>query len=254
MGQYAMPEDKLLMNSRTFPAGGFIESCKVGEVGGEKSVWCEVIFDGTLYPQAPVEPVFVLPEGKLKGATLKRKAEFHAGRHAAYHALACAGVTSRYVGGAGGSMPEWPVGWCGSITHAVGRALAVVAPTDTVSSLGVDCEKYAPTVATEIESVIINAAEKACLRQSDIGYLPGVLIAFSAKESLYKALWPEVRRFFDFQAAELCFLDDKRQHFVLQLQETLTPTWNKGRMIIGRFSFDGEFITTLVCLPRMTSW
>ncbi|EBY0806379.1 hypothetical protein DUU53_25655 [Salmonella enterica subsp. enterica serovar Berlin] len=254
MGQYAMPEDKLLMKGIALPAGGFIASCKAGEVRGEKSVWCKVIFDCTFYPQAPTLSVLVLPDGKLKGATLKRKVEFHAGRYAAYHALARAGTTSRHVGGAGGSMPEWPAGWCGSITHALGRVLAVVASADTVSSLGVDCEKYAPAVAAEIESVIINAAEKACLRQSDIGYLLGVLIAFSAKESLYKALWPEVRQFFNFQAAELCFLDGKRQHFVLQLQETLIPTWGKGRMIIGRFSFDGEFITMLVCLPRTTSW
>ncbi|SUI55146.1 Uncharacterised protein [Serratia marcescens] len=48
-------------------------------------------------------------------------------------------------------------------------------------------------------------------------------LTFSAKESLFKALYPQVRCYFDFLDARMVAVDTQRQTFVLALLKTLTP-------------------------------
>lgn len=232
---------------KTCLSGGFIISGTSGDIHGvENAAWSEVIFDSTLFPAAPVGVSLAsLPE-RLQGAVRSRKAEFQAGRLAASRALAATGAPSCHVAATAQGVPLWPEGWRGSITHSAGRALAVAAPANAVTLMGVDCEKYDPAAAAEIETMVVNTGERACLVSSGIDYWQGVFIAFSARESLYKALWPEVQRCFDFSAAEVCLLEARTQRFALRLRETLTARWTAGTVISGRFCCEDGYITTLI--------
>lgn len=66
-------------------------------------------------------------------------------------------------------------------------------------------------------------------------------LAFSAKESLFKTLYPQVRCYFDFLDARMTAVDVQRQTFVLELLKTLTPHCPADRRFSGRF---GVKVTT----------
>jgi 4'-phosphopantetheinyl transferase EntD len=93
----------------------------------------------------------------------------------------------------------------GSITHGAERALCAVARSADVRGLGIDAERLMDeAVSSELRRRICTAAELALLTQQV--RLPEhelVSLAFSAKESLYKCLYPLVGRFMDLHAARV---------------------------------------------------
>ena len=66
-------------------------------------------------------------------------------------------------------------------------------------------------------------------------------LTFSAKESLFKALYPQVRCYFDFLDARMVAVDMQRQTFVLALLKTLTPNCPPAAGLTGAF---GVKVTT----------
>ncbi|WP_228131459.1 4'-phosphopantetheinyl transferase superfamily protein, partial [Klebsiella pneumoniae] len=78
----------------------------------------------------------------------------------------------------------WPTPWFGSISHCGQRALAVIADRP----VGVDIERrFTPQLAAELESSIISPAEKTALLHSGLPFPLALTLAFSAKESGFKA-------------------------------------------------------------------
>lgn len=132
-------------------------------------------------------------------AVVKRKAEHLAGRLAAFYALQAHGI--EHVAGTGDRrQPLWPDGWYGSISHCGNRALATVAKTP----VGVDIEKIiAAGHCEEIAPGIIGAAERKVLEACGLDFPLGLTLAFSAKESLYKALSFRLSHIPEFSAAEV---------------------------------------------------
>ena len=79
--------------------------------------------------------------------------------------------------------------------------------------------------------------------------LSAIAIAFSAKESLFKALHSDVRAFFDFDAAELCALDPAAGTFTLRLTGTLVPRWIVGTLLAGRYLLEPDTVLTHIAMP-----
>ncbi|HBT4839338.1 TPA: 4'-phosphopantetheinyl transferase superfamily protein, partial [Klebsiella quasipneumoniae subsp. similipneumoniae] len=100
-------------------------------------------------------------------------------------------------------QPLWPAPWFGSISHCGQRALAVV----TDRPVGVDIERqFTPPLAAELESSIINEVEKKVLLHSGLPFPLALTLAFSAKESGFKATPTASQRalgFDDFQIVEV---------------------------------------------------
>jgi 4'-phosphopantetheinyl transferase EntD len=70
-------------------------------------------------------------------------------------------------------------------------------------------------------------------------------LVFSAKETLYKCLFPAVKRYFDFKEAELVSADAGR--FSIRLLVSLTDELQSGNVFEGRFHAADEIvITTMV--------
>lgn len=135
----------------------------------------------------------------LGRAVVKRKAEHLAGRLAAFNALQAHGI--EHIAGIGDRrQPLWPDGWRGSISHCGHCALATVAKTP----IGVDIEKIIEAGhCEEIAPGIIGAAERDVLDACGLGFSLGLTLAFSAKESLYKALSFRLNHIPEFSAAEV---------------------------------------------------
>ncbi|PCR02969.1 enterobactin synthase, partial [Klebsiella pneumoniae] len=87
-------------------------------------------------------------------------------------------------------QPLWPTPWFGSISHCGQRALAVIADRP----VGVDIERrFTPQLAAELESSIISPAEKTALLHSGLPFPLALTLAFSAKESGFKACDTDVQ-------------------------------------------------------------
>jgi enterobactin synthetase component D len=114
----------------------------------------------------------------------------------------------------------------GSISHSQTHVSAAVAPLAHYRGLGLDNETpMAEKTLKAVKDKISTPTERQKMPHplSEAIYYT---LLFSAKESLYKALYPTVQRFFDFQAAELH--QTAPGQFEIALRETLHPELPAG--------------------------
>lgn len=166
----------------------------------------------------------------LRSAVKKRQYEFLAGRYCAQLCLERLGLhPMAAVGFADNRSPIWPPGFIGSITHTHGWASAVVGRRSDFLSIGLDIEhEITETKAQIIQHICRDPAEVDRLSQRGLlTEKEALTLVFSAKESLYKALFPRVQSFFGFHAAEL--IADGPDQFSLVLLSDLSDELLAGR-------------------------
>ncbi len=178
----------------------------------------------------------------LANAVVRRQAEHLAGRRAAVAALRAAGAKPCVPGIGAHREPCWPAGFTGSITHTGQQAWATVIATP--GSIGIDVETLmdAPT-ADELASGIIDARERARLERAPLPFACALTLAFSAKESLFKALFPRVRDRFGFDCAHVVALSENR--LTLRLVCALGP-FPPGHCFTLHWQQDAQQILTLL--------
>ncbi|MBW4212995.1 enterobactin synthase subunit EntD [Enterobacter asburiae] len=165
-----------------------------------------VTFDPTTFTDTDL--LWLPHHAELSNAGRKRKAEHLAGRIAAAHALSA--INERAIPGIGPSgEPLWPEGVSGSITHSGTQAMAIVV-RDRPALIGIDCETILSwNEAVAIKEGIVNAQEDASLSGTGYPYALALTLAFSAKESLFKALFPEVKEYMGFDCSQATALDER---------------------------------------------
>lgn len=191
-----------------------------------------------------------VPE-RLRRAVLRRRIDFLAGRWCAQEALRDAGVATQAplsIGEHG--SPVWPSGMVGSISHGQGWAMAAVASVDHVRALGLDIEeKLSAEVTGAIHREIARDDEIALLDERCIDRETGLTAIFSAKESLFKALYPQVRCYFDFRDAALEDIDTGSSMLSLRLLKTLSDEHREHASYPVRFDWSGNRVLTR-CILR----
>ena len=183
----------------------------------------------------------------LARAVLSRKAEHLAGRMAAVYALRHAGGPATPPGIGAHREPLWPAGFTGSITHAGNLALAAAKPTgERFSSLGID---YQPLLtnndAQKLADGVLFGDERARLQTAPVPFHQAFSQVFSAKESLFKALFPAVKTWFGFDCAQVVTLDP--ESVTLELTCALGPFPSGARFTLAWLPF-GDGIVTLADL------
>jgi 4'-phosphopantetheinyl transferase EntD len=186
-------------------------------------------FDALAYQAAGL----VCPQG-IARSVKKRQAEFLFGRLAARQAMRAMGVPVVDVTIGIHREPVWPFGLIGSISHCDGLAAAVVLPRGSRCGVGIDMEAVvADTLHGTLRATVLDTAEWGQLERLAADALPLNLlltIAFSAKESLFKAAFGAVGRFFGFEAARLREMDLQGQQLVLEIQEDLCASLPRGQL------------------------
>jgi len=160
--------------------------------------------------EAPQMPL--LPEERAllsPRAAPRRVLEFTLGRGCARAALTAlaperaAELAATPIGREDTRRPRWPAGFVGSITHHRGHALAAVARAADYLGVGVDLEAVrAPSPA--LVRRILRREERAAWQDlppetRDLAFTR----LFSAKESLFKALYPHTGVYLGFQDAAI---------------------------------------------------
>ncbi len=156
-------------------------------------------------------PLFPQERRAIASAVEKRRIEFVSVRACAGIALARLGIARPPLAPAAGGAPEWPAGLVGSMTHCPGYRAAAVARMDDVAALGIDGEVHAPLPAGVLDLVAL-PVERAHLTEL-LTRLPRIhwdRVLFSAKESIYKAWFPLVGVWLDFEQARVAIRHDDR--------------------------------------------
>ncbi|MEH0886138.1 enterobactin synthase subunit EntD [Enterobacter sp. UNJFSC 003] len=162
-----------------------------------------VTFDPATFTDADL--LWLPHYAQLADAGRKRKADHLAGRIAASHAL-----RDHTVPGIGPSgEPLWPEGIAGSITHGGTQAMAVVTH-EQHALIGIDCEAILPDrEAREIKDGIVDTLEEIVLSRSGKPFALALTLVFSAKESLFKALFPRVKTYLGFDSARITHINEE---------------------------------------------
>lgn len=192
-----------------------------------------------------------LPES-LAQAAPKRRREFLAGRYCAYQALqhltGVGSMVERHTDGA----PCWPKGCVGTISHSDRWAGALVAYQANYLALGFDIEPILnPTQGAKLAAYLLTPQELGRL-----SHLPAaqfafmVTLVFSLKESLFKALYPLIKKRFYFEDAELISWCSQRQTARLRLLSTLNEEWLSGQEIAGQYARIDKQIMSLIALTH----
>lgn len=126
----------------------------------------------------------------------------------------------------------WPVGFNGSLSHKGGQV--VLAYRQGTAPIGIDIEVIKPTHNSALERVVLTKDEQRLLdcRPEDRSSL--FFMIFSAKESLFKCLYPLTRTMFYFHDATVEQITQQSIVLVTQ-QQRLTAYYTK--LVIDKQSY-----------------
>ena len=185
---------------------------------------------------------------QLLHALARRKAEFIAGRRCAAEAVRRLTGRSTFPGMGEDRAPIWPEGVIGAISHSHERAIALAGSSGRFRGIGIDIERLLnEEEARDIAAQALTANERHSLGNDIDPFMTGLI--FSAKESLFKALYPTVKRFFFFEAAELSGFDDNGSAS-LRLTADIGGEWRRGTEIPFRFCRLDGFLVTRILIGR----
>jgi phosphopantetheine--protein transferase-like protein len=172
-----------------------------------------------------------------------REREFRVGRALAREALRNLGIADFALLPAETREPLWPDGIVGSITHCEGVCAVAVAESKRCSGLGIDLERIerideniADTICTSGERRQLDAMPASSRRQH-------LSLLFSAKESVFKALFPSTRQFLEFHDVALDIAADR---FTTR---AATARAHSVERLHGRFFTGQNLIATAAWLP-----
>lgn len=231
-------------------------------------VWLQLLPNPPLFTDLPVRQVSaaldvevakitgfgslaIEPLPSTRSVSVKRQAEYLAGRWCALRALRTLNNELGHVDLTTQSPPVWPPRVTGSITHTAGFVAAAVVDTQDLDGLGIDSEAIlTPAVVQDIQSLICSPREMD-VKPHDLTVAEFMTLVFSAKESVYKCLHPIAQRFIEFTDVQVIAVDCQQRRFRCELQVDLAVELPRGTIIDGRFVRDAKLIHTAAIFTRL---
>lgn len=163
---------------------------------------------------------------KMKG---KRKPEFITGRWCAHKAIERLGHTySDPILSGNDGEPIWPEFIAGSLSHSKKIYCAIVGNANDYVSIGIDVEDLDRRISERAFELIANNDERVWINNNlinDTQLSLFKLLIFSAKESLFKAVYPIVQKKFSFDTVSL----------ILNNSITVTQQNNQCNVNVGKY-------------------
>ncbi len=186
----------------------------------------------------------------------RRALEFKLGRlcaHLAHKELTGKALTHLGVGEK--REPLWPSSIVGSLSHTKGLVCAVVGYQADIEILGIDLEVW-PRVRADLKSQICCEGEVESLKASGLSEEQLLTLIFSAKESLYKALYPRVQKYFGFKAAKVQAVRThsslRSGQIEIKLIESLSKTYGPQGEDIFAVNYERSENLVLCWLEKLT--
>ena len=182
----------------------------------------------------------------VERAVDKRRYEYWSARHLARQALAVLGIEAGPLLNAPDRSPIWPPGVIGSISHTTGWCgVAVAHQSAQRRGLGIDAERCGK-MSWGVAERVLTPRELARLPAAP-HELDWATLLFSAKEAVYKCIYPSVRRFVGFLEVELELDVSQRTFRAIAVDSALAASefWSAHR-IEGCWMRGGDLWLTAV--------
>ena len=180
----------------------------------------------------------------LTKASHRRRAEFLAGRVVAQTALIALDIPTVEIPVRQDRVPCWPARSSGSISHSQEHCACFVI-ADPLWTVGIDVE--IPARGEALDAILgLALTEVECsliMRQQDFVLSEFATLLFSAKETLFKALYPLVQYHFSFEFAEMRTLPENRR-VRLYLNQVLCKDLPRESYYDIQFEITPDFILT----------
>jgi 4'-phosphopantetheinyl transferase EntD len=187
-------------------------------------------------------------QAAIARAVPTRREQYGATRLLARQLFARLGLPPQAVVNRADRSPIWPSGYLGTITHTQAWCGVALAKETCVAGVGIDAESDVP-LETGVARRVLSAREWEAMVAS--GHEPEKIAAlwFSAKESVYKCVHPQVQRFIGFSEVELC-VDWQRNEFVVtEVSAELDSHRALLTALRGRFSNVAGLWVTAATVP-----
>lgn len=183
----------------------------------------------------------------IETSVTKRQAEFLAGRLAARNALRAIQF-SRNVDIPIGRFrePVWPKEIIGAISHTDSIAISLVKNKKKDVIVGLDIENImSEHLCNDIEPLLMSPKENELLKSAPLPRSMLLSILFSAKETLFKALFREVRQYINFLDSEVTYFSSKQQIISLRITPSLIGIRFRDKYDVHFRIFGGKVMTLL---------
>lgn len=176
-----------------------------------------------------------------------RRSQFCLGRLAARKALAELVPHAVEIGRGARGQPVWPSTIVGTIAHTKDVVGALVASAADCRALGMDLEERQRQMRADISRYICTKPELDWVQQADSSLR--TLMIFSAKEALYKALYPPTGTFFGFADATLQWRQSLLA-FEATLHKTLSEEFVSGMQFLIRTATHQQSLLSICAVDR----
>ncbi|PNK64835.1 4-phosphopantetheinyl transferase [Pantoea sp. FDAARGOS_194] len=227
------------------PEGGFI---RCAHLRHDDVLLAQARFDLTFYDDS-FSARWNLPlPSALRHAVKKRRAEYLASRWLAREVTGRIGIPDFLLQNHSDRSPIWPPGVQASLSHTDGAAALAV--TRQPLCIGVDIESVmSPRTAEETAALLMSDQEEVRLRALPLPFSQAATLLFSLKESLYKALWPQLHQPMDFPQASLLEADIAAGKAVLVLNHSFSAAFAAGMRLEAEFQLEADRVLTLLTCP-----
>ena len=177
----------------------------------------------------------------------KRRAEFTMGRIYAHGAISRFGLESEPIlRNPETREPFWPDSVWGSITHSAGFAAVAVGLKKKIKGVGIDLESFSRSVDLKIRSHVCVNSELEWLESLPTKQANRALrIIFSAKESIFKCLYPSTKTYLSFKDAAVA-VNETEKNFSFIIFKSFPGIIQQGFPHQGRYSEIDKMLLTSV--------
>jgi len=186
----------------------------------------------------------------LKNAVVTRKAEYLAGRICSQKALAILNIKGFNVLSDSNRCSLWPDGIKGSITHSRYNAMAAITQEKSIFSVGIDLE---PIVKTEVMLNIKDQISSYHEMKLITSFYPDEIaftLLFSAKESFFKAAYPSIKKYFNFDTIELIDFSIEKNILAFSMQKDLNDFFKKDNLYYAKFRVKNNYVVTHIIINK----
>ena len=177
----------------------------------------------------------------------KRRAEFTLGRIFAHKALSSFTLESEPIlRNPETREPCWPNSVWGSITHSAGFAAVAVGLKKEIKGIGIDLESFSRSVDFKIRRHVCVDSELEWLESLPTKEAERSLrIIFSAKESIFKCLYPGTKTYLTFKDVAVT-INENANNFSFTIFKSLPGIIQQGFNHHGRYSEIDKMLLTSV--------
>ena len=199
---------------------------------------------------SPKQDFPLLPEEQAIAESFssqKRRVEFTLGRICAHSALSKFGLESEPIlRNPESREPCWPDSVRGSITHSTGLAAVAVGLKKEIKGVGIDLESFSRSVDFKIRKHVCVDSELEWLESLPTKQANRALrIIFSAKESIFKCIYPGTKTYLGFKDAAVS-VNETEKNFSFIIFKSFPGIIQQGFTHQGQYSEINKMLLTSV--------